>query len=399
MYMTGAGASSDIVYLTAMFSHRSAGKPVLVADIGDGWLSVALVILNPAVTSEVVASLRAALPVETRSREQSAAAIIPLLETSITKLLTPSANAAALPTPEEIHAVVRSPWTRFRTARSEEVSPEPRTITKEIIAACTEKALTQPSELDRSNILEAGVLQVFLNGYPTDNPIGKKASTIAVVAFESDIDAAFRSSLVTVFGKALPGREPVFHSGMRALLSVMHEHFPDTQRFLLLDVGGSTTSCTIVRKDAITQHAVVSEGMGTIISRVAPAGLPEETLTLLRMLANDTCSSAACQSIKESLAKAEPELVRAYGDSFAALSATRRLPNAAMLSAPAEIAPWMQGFFSRIDFSPFTATTQPLVIETLTPDHLGKIGWKAGVMPDCGVAIAASAVHILAHGH
>lgn len=370
----------------------------MVADIGDGSLGLSLVLLSGTI-AEVVISMRATLPIEERSHEQSTVAIAKLLEETLTKLLAANAPGGAKPAaPESIYAIIRSPWTRSRTAKAEEAFPETRSITKDAIAEEAKKALSQPSELDRANILEAGVLQVFLNGYHTHDPLNKKAQSISVVAFESDLDAALRSSIVEVFGKLLPGRTPVFHSGMRALLAVMHEHLPDAQRFMLLDIGGTTSACTVVRKDAITQHAVVTEGLTTLIKRVAPTGLPEETLSSLRMLASDTCSTAACQAIKDSLAKAEPELVRAFGEVFASLAANRRLPNAAILSAPSEMTPWLQGFFSRIDFSQFTATTKPLVVEPLSPEHfLDTVHWQTGVTPDTGLGVAAAAVNILAH--
>jgi hypothetical protein len=154
----------------------------------------------------------------------------------------------------------------------------------------------------------------------------------------------------------------------------------------------------IIRKDGITQYAVAPEGLSTLLKRVTQGGLPEETLSLLRMLSTDACSTTACKSVKDSLAKAEPELVRSFGEVFASLSATRKLPNACMLAAPAELTPWLQSFFERIDFSQFTATTQPLFVETLSPEHLlDTVHWKPGVTPDAGIGIATSSVNILTH--
>lgn len=379
-----------------MFSKRSAGKPVLVADISDGSIGVSMVALaGPA--AEVLLSMRATLPMEDRSKEQAAAAVIKLLEETSTKLLAASApDGTKIASPHAVYVVMRAPWTRFRTTSADERFPEARAITKEAIADQAKKALAVPSELDRNSILEAGVLQVFLNGYPTANPLGMRAKSINVVAFESDIDAGMRSSIVSVFGKLLPDRAPSFHSGMRSLLTVMHEHLPDIHRFLLIDIGGTQTSCAVVRKDAVTQYAAANEGLTTILKRITQGGLPEETLSLLRMLATDACSTSACQAVKDSLAKAEPELVRAFGEVFTTLAATRRLPNACMLSAPAELTPWLQGFFERIDFSQFTATTQPLLVETLSPEHLlDSVHWRTGVVPDAGLGIAASSVNIL----
>lgn len=376
-----------------MFS-RSAGKPVLIADVGDASVGVSLVTLGDG-PAEVIRSLRATLSIENRTSDQTAAAITQLLEDSVTKLLAPQSGTKN----ETLHAVrviLRAPWTRFRTAHTEDSFPEPRLITKEMIAEEAKKALAAPSELDRNNILEAGVLQVFLNGYPTSNPLGKRAQSLGVVAFESDVDSAMKASILSVFGKLLPGRTPTIHSGLRALLIVMHEYFPQSHRFVLLDIGGATTSCAVIRKDGITQYTSVPEGLTTLLNRVAKGGLPEETLSLLRMLSTDACSTTACQNLKDSLAKAEPELVRTFGEAFATLANVRRLPNACMIAGPTELTPWLSGFFSRIDFSQFTATTKPLSLETLSPEHLlDAVHWGSGVFPDTGIGISAASVNIL----
>jgi len=380
-----------------MFSHRSEGKPVLVADIEDGSVGISLVSLAKNGPAEVHASLRTRLSIEDRTSDQARSAIVKSLEESIGKL-TKSAQDAGTEPAHAVYATVRAPWTRFRTAEAQQAFDKPEVITKEIIASLAQKALTQPSELDRNSILEAGVLQVFLNGYPTANPLGKRAKSISVVAFESDIDEGMKTAIVDTLGKSFPGRTPVIRSGLHALITVMQEHLPDVHRFLLIDVGGSTSTCAIIRKETLTQSGSAPEGLTTILKRVSATGLPEETLSLLRMLATDACSTSACQSLKDSLAKAEPDLVRAFGEVFTKLAATRKLPNMCLLSAPTELSPWLQGFFSRIDFSQFTATTQPLSVETLSPEHLiDTVHWHVGVVPDTGIAVSASSVNILEH--
>ncbi len=381
-----------------MFSFsRLRERPVLVADIGDGSVGVSLVMFGKEGPAEVIASKRVTLSIEERTRDQAAAGISQILETSVAALIAGDAQEKhGIRTPHAIYATLRAPWTRFRTAKTGESFDAPQTITKEIIVGLAKKALVGNSELDRGNMLEAGVMQVFLNGYPTGRPLGKRAKNISVVAFESDIDPNIRASVIGIFGKLLPGRTPILRSGMHALLTVMHEHLTDIHRCLLIDIGGSTSACAVVRKEAITQYATVPEGIMTILKRVSAGGLPEEMLSLLRMLATDSCSTSACDSLKDSLAKAEPELVRAFGEVFASLATARRLPNICVLTSPSELTPWLHSFFSRIDFSQFTATTQPLIVETVTSEHLSDaIHWKPGIVSDAGISIASSYVDLL----
>lgn len=382
-----------------MFSRkRASGKAVLIADVGDSSVGVSVVEIAKNGPAAVLLGERMTLPIESRGKDQSAAGVLQLLEQCADKVLKSYAGVDAKNAPappQAVYAILRAPWTRFRTAQIEETFPEPRAITKDMIAELAKKATATISDLG-ANILEAGVMQIFLNGYPTANPIGKKASMIAVIAFESDVNPDIKRGITDTLGKLLPGRPPVIRSGMRALLTVLHEHIPDIHRYVVLDVGGFATSCAVVRKEMVTQNEEVGEGSATITQRVSGAGLPEETLTQLRMLAADTCSTDACKAIKNSLAKAEPDLAKIYGEMFAKLAQRRRLPNHVMLAAPAELSPWLQGFFSRIDFAQFTATTQPLEVEMLTPEHLREtVLWKTGAPQDTGIAITAGCVNIL----
>lgn len=374
-----------------MFSKSASGKAVLVADVDDTSVGISFVELSKTGPASILAAERMTLPIEERTTSQSASAVIQLLE----KCLDTSLKAHAIQ-PKAIYAIVRAPWTRFRTAEVAESFPEARPITKDMIPALAKKALAQPSDLDASNILEAGVMHVALNGYPTGNPIGKKATMVTVVAFEGDVNPEIKRGIVDVFGKYLPGRAPILRTGMRALLTVLHEHIPDIHRYVILDVGGTATSCAIVRKEAVTQFAQIPEGAATMVKKISGASVPEETISHLRMLANDTCSTDACKAIKDSIAMIEPVFAKTYGEMFATLAARRRLPNHAMLSAPTELAPWLQGFFSRIDFAQFTATTQPLDVETLTADHLSDaVIWKTGTTNDTGLSTAVGCVNIL----
>lgn len=373
---------------------RASGKAVLIADVDDISVGVSIVELSASGPAAVHISERAMLPIEDRSVEQSATAVLKLLDECVSKVLKANPDEKILPL--SVYVVVHAPWTRFRTAQASEEQPEPKAVTKAILADLAKKAVTGISELDAANIFETGVMQVFLNGYPTGEPLGKEAGTIAVTAFQSDMNVQMHTGITDVFTRHIPDRPLVMHSGTRTLLGVLHEIIPDIHRYCLLAVRGGATACAIVRKEMVTQSAEVSEGLSTMVRRVSTGGLPEETLAQLRLLAADTCSDDACKAVKDALARAEPTLAKTFGEMFAGLAAERPLPNQCLLFAPAELAPWLQAFFERIDFAQFTATTLPLKVELLSLDRLKSIvEWQTGARQDAGIAIGAGHVHIL----
>lgn len=377
-----------------MFGLKRPRGTVLIVDV-DG-ASVGVCIVRCAEKATIVQASRVNLPPEQRSLDHSAAAIIQLLEETAQKAIQAYvARPDAAPITAS-YAMVRSPWTRFRTAQAEETYAEPVTITEKHIASLAKKALEASSDLDPANRLESGVVHVYLNGYATNKPVGKRVTSAMVTAYESDIAPEIKSATLAALGRVLPGRAPVLRSSMCALLGVAGEHLPEVHRAVLIDVGSTATYCAVVLKEAVTGTVLVPEGLASVIAKIAGGMLPENVLSLLKMLAMETCSNDACKALKDALARLEPDLAKEFGEAFAKLAAKRRLPNTAMLSVPEEIAPWMAGFFSRIDFAQFTATTQPFKIELLTADHLSDAVTWEGAAPDTGLGIAAGYVNILA---
>lgn len=376
---------------------RASGKAVFVADVEDGSVGVAIIACGNE-QARVLISDRAALAFEERTSEQTVAKLMEALATCAEKTLTAYSASESFKkygAPKEVYAIVHSPWTHIRTAQSETISETPQVATKEIIARLAKEALAQPSSLNSGNILDAGVLQVFLNGYPTGAPIGKKATRIGVSAIESDIDPAIRQGLTETLGRVLPGRTPSIRAGMRGYLSVLHEHLSDMQRCAIIDINTNTTTAFVVRREVISEEASVSEGIASVVKRSGSA-LPEEMFSRMRLLASDTCSTPACLELKDTLARIEPDLVKAYAEMFGKLASQRRLPVTAVVFVRDDFAPWLRTFFSRIDFAQFTATTQPFAIETLTPADLhDAVAWEAGARPDSGIAVASAYVNIL----
>jgi len=365
---------------------------VCVADIHDGSVAVAIVALG---THPAVLALERASAPMTETSAPGHAQLAALLTETANKLIqaySVSDVAKKFGQPQHVYAVFHSPWTHLRTAQAEESYEKPRTVTKELIASLVQKALTAPSQLGNTK-LSSGVLHVYVNGYPSAKPIGKKGAKVGVIAYESDIDAEMQTATVAALQKVLPGRSVIARSAMRAFLAVMHEHMPDIPRYAVIDVGTMYTSSFVIRRENVSEESSVPEGVTTITKRLAGSGPPEEIIPLLRLIANDNCTTPACQALRESIARLEPELVKTYAELFAKLAAARRLPNAAVLFVADPYAEWMRNFFARIDFAQFTATTQPFTVDVMTADKLGHVQWSGKA--DAGIGVAATYVNMV----
>lgn len=382
-----------------MLGHRGSSV-ACIADIEDGSVGVALVAFSDSKPAQVLVSERRSLSPDQSGGEKSPVPITSLFSEcleSVLKNYNASDAVKSAGPPKSVHVFLHAPWTHARIASVEERFEKPRSITKAMIATVAQNALAQQSSLDRASILEAGVLQVYVSGYPTANPIGTPGTSLSVVAYESDVVPEAKQRVLEILGKHLPGRTPHLMAGMKSFLTVAHEHFPEHYRYIIIDVNGFTTTAAVILREAMSQEATIPEGTMSILKRISPTtGLPEETLSMLKMLDKDYCSTPACAALKESLARAEPELVKSFAEMFALLTAKRRIPNLCIISVQQELAPWLTSFLERIDFAQFTTTTQPLSVQSLTPEHVsGLVKWNEKTKQDTGIAIATGAVHIL----
>jgi hypothetical protein len=223
--------------------------------------------------------------------------------------------------------------------------------------------------------------------------VGKHAKEIIVHVLVSNSPEGIRSLIEAALQKIFPHLSPVFRSATRAAITILREGANPVSDYLLVDVESEGTSLTAVRNGVTSEHELVPEGLQTIVKKIAESGLPEETLSLMRMLARDQCSDPACETVLASIARVEPELVRIFGEAMGKSAALHRLPDTLILIAHPDILPWLSELFSRIDFAQFTLTTQPFVVRTLSTVGLTRSAQpQSGVALDPGLALATEFV-------
>jgi len=108
---------------------------------------------------------------------------------------------------------------------------------------------------------------------------------------------------------------------------------------------------------------------------------------------NDACEGEKCTAVQKNLAVIEPELARAFGESFGPLSLERRFPDKLVLVADADVSTFLSQLFSRIDFTQFTATTVPFSVHVISAVELSP--WLSMPEPmDTSLSIASALVNI-----
>ena len=376
---------------------KQRGKTVAVADIGSGSVGVAILATSAKGPANVIVAEHAILPLEERTPEANLSGILGKLDEGAQKALAGYAamSGARAAHVSHAYAVVRAPWTRSKTMRVEHAFETDTRIEKSMILALAKQALEEDKDLDHTKIFEASVVRVELNGYPTAKPEGKHARHIAVSVLLSESAGSVRSGVAETLSRVFACPPPTLRSGTRALLTVLKENDVLKKYCFVVDMGAQATSLVTVRKDVATDIVHVPEGSHTILKRIAGDKMPEETLTMMRMLAHGECEKDACDAITQALARAEADLVRIFGEAMANMAASRRLPNDLLLFAPADMADWLVQFFSRIDFAQFTITTRPFSPRVESGKGLtGSLTFANDVRLDSDLSIASALVNI-----
>lgn len=375
---------------------RTKEKIVAVADIGGGSAGFGVLALRHGAPAAVLAADRAILPAEERSEEAIIAGVGEMFIQAgkkVQSVYTRDWQNTKGPI-EALYAIVHAPWTETRTVRATTTFKQETKITSNIITRLAQGALNQDNPIDRSKFLGANVMQIELNGYPTRHPEGKWAHEVAITGLVSECDTGMRTAIEACAGQLLPHITPMLRSSTRALLSILRDEIPQ-KKYIIADIASEATALIIAEAGAVSDQLVVSEGVRTIVRRLSPSGMLEETLSLLRMLEREHCDTEACETLRTSIASVEPELVRVFGEALGKLAATNRLPDHLVIATHPDISPWLTRFFSRIDFTQFTQTAQPFSIQALTAkDFEHFVLPERGVALDTGLAVSASLVSL-----
>ena len=372
------------------YSHKKE-KIVAAADIGSGHAGCALIEIRRGEIPAILASARLALPFEERTPEQTKSGVLSLLKDVCEKAAESHAEISArqkLPPISASYAILQAPWSRSEIASAGLAFETDGRIIGKMIEGLARQALETEDKLNHRNLFEAGLVRVDLNGYPTMKPVGKDAHTVSVSTLVSECEPETRAQITDTLQNAFPAAKPNLRSRARILSSALREARPQSRDYVIIDMENDATNCAVMRDGLASEHILVPEGTRTILKRIS-TGMPEETLSLMRMISRGACNTPSCDKLNSSLALAEPEIVRLFGDALGRIAGKLRLPNELLLITEPELSEWLSALFSRIDFSQFTVTTKEFTPSVLASESLrGSVSGSGGAI-DSGLALAA----------
>lgn len=365
---------------------RGHQRTVAVVDVHEGGAAVAILSVGGYGPSTVWSFAHSTLSLEPRTEAQALSRIGEEIEEAAKKAQEAYSLTDRHGSIQEVYVVLHAPWIQSRAVVAHDSFPGDILIHDSHIQKLAKQTLSGDKTIDRSKLIEGAVVRVELNGYPTANPVGKYAHMLDVVSLLSESAPAVRKAVGAAVQKAFPVAQISWRSNVRALMTFAREGAISSRHYTVIDMGADTTHIISVRGAAFAQR-VVPEGMRTILAKVAGGRSPEDVLTTMRMLARESCATESCETLQKSLAAIEPELLKVFGGAIGELATTRRAANQLLLITHPDLEDWFSSFFSRIDFSQFTATTLPFTVST--PNSIGTKRWIRGECDDSLVPAVA----------
>ncbi len=381
--------------MSALLFRQSKSKPIAIVDIQTGSVSMAIVLPQKGAQIRVLAHEKTDLSFEDRTAEATAAALAGQIDEVGKKIIASYAEIQKkYGSVTQTYVVINTPLMHSETTRIVSSFEKETLITQGMIAEMAKKAFEEGKDTTPSDVLEASIIRVELNGYVTAHPEGKHALKISVYAIVSRCDPSIRvivqESLQKIFAVPI-----VFRSQLRTILSVVGATASFPSNYCVIDITRESTTIANIHTGLSVGNATINEGLLSITKRIAGNGMIEETLGLLHMVTDDTCTSSVCTTIHDAVTKAEPDLVRVFATEMVSLVSSRYLPTTLILLCDDVLTPWFTELFSRIDFTQFTTTTQPFEVRAFDMSSLGSfLEPVSGTPLPMRLALAAALVHI-----
>lgn len=261
--------------LVSIFKNNPEDITALI-DIGSGSVGAALVIFPKNKKPEIIFSKRLSLRIEESwNKEKVFSSILLNLEQVLNHVLKEGAGKLHIKEKnlkdkkiKDIYCILSSPWSTFKVKTLEDKKERAEYITDTAIETIVRNDLQSSNQNSEYESIEKKIIQVKLNGYPTSNPLGKRARETEISIFEGLVKREVLEKIKRVIGKNLHGNV-IFHSLSLATFTAINEIFREDKDYLVVDITGETTEMIFVSHDLPKKSFSFPKGKNNLIRNIA----------------------------------------------------------------------------------------------------------------------------------
>ncbi len=353
----------------------------LIYDIGNASVGGALVMFPREGKSRVIYATRSDIPnqIEPTSGKlaSSIAKSLEIVSRNIEKNglshlnFTPFGNT----TPKKAFCVLSSPWHISQTRTILLKKDKPFAVTKKLVDELVAEEINnfkksplvkEKTNSDKNTLIESEITQVKLNGYETNSPEGKTASTLQISAFfslspEAVIDS-FGERIKKVFNI-----EKIYFNSFPLASFVAVKKALGHQDFIFVDISGETTDVSLVKDGALAEIVTFPFGKKLAIREIANKlkTTNEEALSLFYLYQEKKLSDETKNKINDILSSPAENWIKSFRSALTSIGDGLSIPSAVYFTSDGDAVTWFGSLIKKEDYSQFTLTDSPFLIKSV----------------------------------
>ena len=260
-----------------LFSSKKEDKTIVILDIGSGSVGGAIVLLPEDKNNKPVVKKIARNEIHYNNEKLRVGAFTKSMLKALNLTLDDLYNKK-IGAPDKIICVVAAPWysSETRTVKlkknktfifSEKIADQ--LVGKEVELIDKEHKKENKTLYSKLELIEQHIMNVSLNGYKVDSPIGMKTSSVEMNMVVSFSQKFFLDKIRKVVSKTFHDIPLTFSSFMTSSYFAVRDKYISPDSYLLLDVGGEVTEVGIVSKGILRSSISFPFGKKTIFKYIS----------------------------------------------------------------------------------------------------------------------------------
>lgn len=327
---------------SGLFQKKITSKYSLIIDIGSESIGAAFVELSDDNNPFVIDSERHLIPFQEKINIKR---FIELMKETLSITINELKTRNKEIIPKSCLVTLASPWHASQTRVVHINSKENFLITenglKEMLNNEAQTFVVENSKqspMSNNSIIESHIIEVKINGYALEKPVGRKTDNIELYMHITSSPDSIICSLKEILEKNWPHTKIVFHSFMFSLYNTIRDKFDKSSSFLIIDVAGEVTDISLVRNDVLLESISFPLGYRVFLRRLA-AELslePENAYSEIKLWQKNKMSKERSDQISSIFNKVVADWIILFSASLKKMSEKNILPRTIYLVSEKE---------------------------------------------------------------
>lgn len=274
------------------------------------------------------------------------------------------------------HAMVlmASPWYVSETTIIKMKEPKPFLVTEKLLLDSKENIVKGYRDAHKVDVtvLEQKILRVSLNGYPTTDPLKKKAESLDMTVFTSFARHSSVEEIKKIVEQNFHVSEVAIHSQSLVSFSVIGDTWKDTNQYIIADITSELTELVAVRNGALSEATSFPMGKQYLIKAVGDSmGVSSEVATSIIKMKNESRIEVdLANKVDKALLEVQKEWLKLFTDALVIMSSSTSLPNMFFLFAPKGVANIFAKFITEEEYQQFSFTEGKFEVHQVSTNDL-----------------------------